>query len=147
LTQDLLSAQASLTTTAEKLASKSSALDFVVIRERKAEIKLQTTEEKRKAQQQLLDSTQKALSKREFSSLVIISLAVAHAMALVKNHMSKFDAEILQKDFTVDDVEREALVDSAYDTAQYFVSLYDFRHLLSVRTMLVLAPCNFFCRL
>jgi hypothetical protein len=61
------------------------------------------------------------LSKREFSSS-----AVANAMALVKNHMPEFDTEILRKDFTVDDTERAALVDNAYDTAQHFVSLYDF---------------------
>jgi hypothetical protein len=53
-------------------------------------------------------------------------LAVANAMTLVKNHMPKFDAEILRKDFTIDDMEQEALVDSAYDTTQYFVSMYDF---------------------
>jgi lipoate synthase len=57
---------------------------------------------------------------------VVISLAVANAMALVKNHMPKFDVEILRKDFTVDDTEQAALVDSAYDTAQHFVPLYDF---------------------
>jgi hypothetical protein len=49
--------------------------------------------------------------------LAVISLVVPIAMALVKNHMPEFDAEILQMDFTVDDMEREALVDSAYDTA------------------------------
>jgi lipoate synthase len=56
----------------------------------------------------------------------VISLAVANAMALVKNHMPKFDVEILRKDFTVDDMEWATLVDSTYDTAQHFVSLYDF---------------------
>jgi hypothetical protein len=70
--------------------------------------------------------TQKALSKQEFSSLAVISSAAAHATALVKNHMPEFDAEILQKDFTIDDAGREALVHIAYDTAQYFMSLYDF---------------------
>jgi hypothetical protein len=49
---------------------------------------------------------------------------MANDMALVKNHMPEFDAEILRKDFTV--TERQALVDSAFDTVQYFVSLYDF---------------------
>jgi hypothetical protein len=73
-----------------------------------------------------LDSAQQALSKREFSSSTVISSAVANAMVLVKNHMPEFDAEILQKDFTVDDTERAALVNSAYDIAQHFVSLYDF---------------------
>jgi hypothetical protein len=47
-------------------------------------------------------------------------------MALVKNHMLEFDTEILRKDFTIDDAGQEVLVDSAYDTAQYFVSLYEF---------------------
>jgi hypothetical protein len=51
-------------------------------------------------------------------------------MALVKNHISEFDAEILQKDFTVDNMDQTALVDSAYDTAQHFVSLYDFSTLV-----------------
>jgi hypothetical protein len=66
------------------------------------------------------------LSKRECSTSAVISLAVADAMALVKNYMPEFDVEILQKDFTVDDMEREALVDSSYDIAHNFVSLYDF---------------------
>jgi pantothenate kinase type III len=77
------------------LISKSSALDFAVIQERKAKNNLQAAEEKIKAQEQLLASTQKALSKREFSSSVVISSVVANAMALVKNHMPKFDTEIL----------------------------------------------------
>jgi lipoate synthase len=68
-----------------------------------------------------LKSAQKALDKRDFSSS-----AMAHAMALVKNHVSDFDIEILQRDFSVDEAEQEALVDSVYDTAQHFVSLYDF---------------------
>jgi hypothetical protein len=51
---------------------------------------------------------------------------VANAMALVKNHMPEFDVEILRKNFIINDTKREALVDSAYDTTQYFVSLYDF---------------------
>jgi hypothetical protein len=51
LTYDLLSAQASITATMEKLAAKSSALDITVIQEREVELKLQTYEEKRKAQE------------------------------------------------------------------------------------------------
>jgi hypothetical protein len=66
------------------------------------------------------------LSKRECSTSAVISSVVANAMALVKNQMPEFDAEILRKDLTVDDTERVALVDSVYDTAQHFVSLYDF---------------------
>jgi hypothetical protein len=55
--------QASLTTTTNKLTSKSSALDIVVIREHEMEIKmkaaeekLKMTEEKMKSQGQLLHS-------------------------------------------------------------------------------------------
>jgi hypothetical protein len=57
---------------------------------------------------------------------MVISSVVANAIALVKNHIPKFDAETLRKDFTVDDAKQVALVDSTYDTAQHFVSLYDF---------------------
>jgi hypothetical protein len=112
--------------TTEKLISMSFALDFAVVQVDQMEIQLKAAEEKMKTQGQQLESTQTTLSKREFSSSVVISLVVANAMALVKNHMPDFDAEILWKEFTVDDTEREVLVDSAYDTAQHFVSLYDF---------------------
>jgi hypothetical protein len=70
----------------------------------------------RKVQEQLLESTQKVLSKQEFTSSTVTSSAVAHAMALVKNHMPEFDAQILRKDFTINDAGQEVLVDSAYDT-------------------------------
>jgi hypothetical protein len=73
-----------------------------------------------------LASTQKVLSKREFSSSVVIFSAVANVMAPLKNHMLELDTEILQKDFTVDDAGQEALVESIYDTTQHFLSLYDF---------------------
>jgi hypothetical protein len=64
------------------------------------------------------------LSKQELSSST-----VANAVALMKNHLPDLDMEILRKDFTVDDVERETLVNSAYDAAHDFVSLYDFSSL------------------
>jgi hypothetical protein len=51
---------------------------------------------------------------------------VANAATLFKNRMSDLDMEILRKDFTIDDIEREALANSAYDIAHQFVSLYDF---------------------
>jgi hypothetical protein len=59
----------------------------------------------------------------------VISSVVANAMALMKNHLPDFDVEILHKDFTIDDVERETLVNSTYDAAHDFVSLYDFSSL------------------
>jgi hypothetical protein len=55
-----------------------------------------------------LESAQKT-SKRDFSSLVVISSVV------------------LWRDFSFDnDEERDALLDNVYDTAQHFVSQYDF---------------------
>jgi hypothetical protein len=44
----------------------------------------------------------------------------------MKNHLPDLDMEIVRKDFTVDDAEREMLVNSAYDATHDFVSLYDF---------------------
>jgi hypothetical protein len=63
LNQGFLSAQTSLAATQEKLSSKSSTLDHVVISEREAQIKLEAAEEKRKAWEQQLELAQKALSK------------------------------------------------------------------------------------
>jgi hypothetical protein len=59
----------------------------------------------------------------------VISSAVANAVARMKNHLSDLDMEILRKDFTVDDGEWETLVNSAYDAAHDFVSLYNFSSL------------------
>jgi Skp family chaperone for outer membrane proteins len=126
MNQDLQSAQTFVTITREKLSSKSIALDESVKQEHEAQIKLQTLVDEKKAKEQLLESTQMTLSKRDFTSSVMSSSAVAHAMALVKSHMSDFDVEILQRDFPINDEERDALVDSIYDTAQYFASQYDF---------------------
>jgi hypothetical protein len=54
---------------------------------------------------------------------------VANVVALMKNHLPDLDMEILHKDFIVDDAERETLVNSAYDAAHDFVSLYNFSSL------------------
>jgi hypothetical protein len=88
--------------------------------------KLNAAEEKMKTQGHLLNSAQQALSKREISFSTVISSAVANAMALMKNHLSDLDMEILRKAFIVDDAEWETLVNSTYDAAHDFVSLYDF---------------------
>jgi hypothetical protein len=103
-----------------------------VILEHEAHISLQRLNEDKKAHDQLLKSAQTTLAKRDFSSSTVISLTVAHAMVLVKNHMPKFDAEILRRDFSISEAEQEALVDSVYDTTQYFVSLYDFSSLVEL---------------
>jgi hypothetical protein len=60
---------------------------------------------------------------------MMISSAVAPAAALLKNHLLDLNMELLRKDFTVDDAEREILVSSAFDAAQDFVSSYDFASL------------------
>jgi hypothetical protein len=73
-----------------------------------------------------VESTQRALSKPNFSSSAVISSAVAHSMALVKNDMPEFDADILWRDFSINEVDHEVLVYSVYDTAHCFVSQYDF---------------------
>jgi hypothetical protein len=70
-----------------------------------------------------------ALSKHEDSSVLMILMAVANAMALLKSHLPDLDVELLRKDFTVDKVEREALTSGAYDAAHEFVSSYDFSSL------------------
>jgi hypothetical protein len=88
-----------------------------VIQERVAHIKSQTLTDEKKAKEQLLESTQMILSKRDFTSSVMSSSAVAHAMALEKSHMPDFDAEILRRNFPINEVERNALVDSVYDSA------------------------------
>jgi hypothetical protein len=43
--------------------------------------------------------------------------------------MPNLDVEILRKDFTIDDVEWEALANSSYDASHEFVPLYDFSSL------------------
>jgi hypothetical protein len=91
---------------------------------------LKTVEADMKAKGLLLESTQQALAKREGSANMMISSAVAHTAALFKNHLPDLNMEILRQDFTVDDTEREALVSSAFDAAQDFVSSYDFTSLV-----------------
>jgi hypothetical protein len=72
---------------------------------------------------------QQALSKREDSSILMISTVVANAMALLKNHLPDLDIALLCKDFTVEKAEREALTNGAYDAAHEFASSYDFSSL------------------
>jgi hypothetical protein len=88
--------------------------------------RLQTLGDEMKTQEQLLEFAQKTLSKRDVSSLDVISPVVAHIVVLLKSHMPDLDAEMLRRDFPINDEERDALVDSVYDIAQYFASQYDF---------------------
>jgi hypothetical protein len=127
LTRDLQSAQAYAIMLKEELSAKSVTLDELVIQEREGQIRLQATSDEKKTQEQLLEFIQKTLSKQDFSSLTVISSVVAHVVVLLKSHMLNLDAKNLQRDFPFDnDEERDALVDSVYDTAQYFVFQYDF---------------------
>jgi hypothetical protein len=67
------------------------------------------------------------LFERDYSSSAVISFAVAHVVVLLKSHVPDLDTELLHRDFPfADDEERDALIDSVYDTAQYFMSQYDF---------------------
>jgi hypothetical protein len=151
LTQKLESTKASLTATHDKLTSKSATLNVTVIQEQQAKIQMKTAEEKLKAaeeklktQEQSPDLARQTISKWELSSSTVISSAVANDVALFKNHLPDLDVEILHKDFTIDDVEREALANSAYDAAHDFVSLYDFPTSLSPMITTVLGLCKFY---
>jgi hypothetical protein len=108
--------ETSLAITENKLERKSEALKIV--------------EADLKAKELLLESAQQASAKREWSTNMMISSAVAHTVALFNNHLPDLNMEILRQDFTVDDAEHKALVSSAFDAAQDFVSLYDFTNLV-----------------
>jgi hypothetical protein len=69
------------------------------------------------------------LSKCEDSSILLILTAIANAMALPKSHLPNLDVELLRKDFTVDEAEREALTNGTYDATHEFGSSYDFSSL------------------
>jgi mannitol/fructose-specific phosphotransferase system IIA component len=106
---------------------------FLAITQNKLDQKskaLKTVEADLKAKGLLLESAQQALAKREGSTNMMISSAVAHTIALFKNHLPDLNMEILRQDFTVDYAEREALVSSAFDAAQDFISSYDFTSLV-----------------
>jgi hypothetical protein len=101
-----------------------------MFRLKNAESWLKVTEEDLKNQMQLLESAQKTSSKREIFFNMMISSAVAHVVALFKNHLPDLILKLLRQDFTVNDVERETLVSSAFNAAQDFVSSYNFANLV-----------------
>jgi hypothetical protein len=86
-------------------------------------------EGKKKHQGLLLETAWQALSKHEDSSVLMILMAMANAMALLKSHLPNLDVELLRKDFVVDEAEHEALTNGAYDAAHEFTSSYDFSSL------------------
>jgi hypothetical protein len=140
LSQALKTAKASYSATRHKLTSKSKELDDAVIQEQEAntlrkqavakladaEKRLVVAEGEKKDQGLLLKMARQALSKREDSSVLMISTTVANAMTLLKSHLPNLDVKLLRKDFAVDEVEREVLTSGAYDAAHEFASSYDF---------------------
>jgi hypothetical protein len=102
LALELGNAQTALVATCDKLDSKSKALDFQVIRADEAVLRLKNAESRLKAakedlknQRQLLELAQKTSSKREVSFNMMISLTVAHAVMLFKNHLPDLNMELL----------------------------------------------------
>jgi hypothetical protein len=83
-----------------------------------------------KDQGMLLETTRQAMSKREDSSVLMISTVVANALALLKSHLPDLNVELLCKDFVVDEAERETLTNGAYDFTHEFDSAYDFSSLV-----------------
>jgi hypothetical protein len=136
LALELETTQTSLAATRDKLDSKSKPQDLQVIRADEAMFQLKNAESRLIAakedlnnQRQLLESARKTSSKRKSSFSMMIFSAVAHAVTLFKNHLPDLNMELLCQDFTMDDVECETLVSNAFDTAQDFVSSYDFTSL------------------
>jgi hypothetical protein len=99
--------------------------DEAMLRLKNAKSRLKAAREDLKNQMQLLESAQKTSSKRESSFNMMISSAVAPAVALFKNHLPGLNMEFLYQDFTVDDAEHETLVSSTFDASQDFASSYD----------------------
>jgi hypothetical protein len=144
LAKALETTHAAYTITRDKLTYKSKELDDMTIREQKAdtlqaqaekklvdaEKKLAAIEEENKIQGLLLESARQALSKHEETSTQMISTGVANALALLKSHLPDLDVELLLKNFAVDEAEREAVTNSAYDAAHEFASSYDFSSLV-----------------
>jgi predicted nuclease with TOPRIM domain len=117
LSQALKTTQATYTVTRDNLASKSKELDDMVIREQEAntlreqadakladlEKKIKVVQGEKKDQGLLLEMARQALSKREDSSILMILMAVANAMMLLKSHLPNLDVELLRKDFAIDE--------------------------------------------
>jgi Skp family chaperone for outer membrane proteins len=101
----------------------------LAVREQATQDKLRVLGKEKKLQEQIQESTQKMLSKRDYSSSAVISSVVAHAVVLLKSYLPDLYLELLRKDYPFEEdeeKERDELIDSVYETAQYFVSQYDF---------------------
>jgi hypothetical protein len=103
LSLELEKVQISLAVTRDKLDSKSKSLDFQVIRVdeallwlKNAKSRLKAVEEDLKNQRQLLKSAWKTSSRHENSFNMMIFSAVAHAVAMFKNHLPDLNMELLR---------------------------------------------------
>jgi hypothetical protein len=121
LTKELEATRTSAATANQELSSKSDALEELVIPEWATQDKLQVLSEEKRLQEQVLESTQKMLSERDYSSSTVIYVPP------LKSYVPNLYPELLRKDYPFeDDDEWDTLIDSVYDTIQYFVSQYDF---------------------
>jgi hypothetical protein len=93
-----------------------------VVHEHDAQDKLHALGGEKKTQEHLLESTRMMLSECDYSSSAVVSLAVAHVVALLKSYTPDLDIELLCRDYPFeDDDERDTLIDSMYDTTQHFM--------------------------
>jgi hypothetical protein len=123
LKEDLKAARESAAATNQESSSKSAAFDEFVVHERDAQDKLHALGGEKKTHEHLLESTRMMLSEHDYSSSAVVSLAVAHAVALLKSYTSDLDTELLRRDYPFeDDDEWDTLIDSMYDTTQHFMS-------------------------
>jgi hypothetical protein len=66
---------------------------------------------------------ERCFSESDYSSSTMISSTTAHTMALLKSYTPNIYPELLRKDYPFEeDEERNTLLDSAFETAKYFVS-------------------------
>jgi hypothetical protein len=70
--------------------------DGAMLRLKNAESQLKSVEEDLKNQMQLLESARKTSSKHESSFNMMISSAVAHVVALFKNHLLVLNLKLLR---------------------------------------------------
>jgi septal ring factor EnvC (AmiA/AmiB activator) len=126
LNEDFQVARASVAAANQELASKATTLDELAVREQATQDKLQALGDEKRLQEQVLESTQKMFD-RDYSSSIVISSVLAHAVALLKSYTPDLDPELFCKENPFeDDDEWHMLIDSDFETAQHFVLQYNF---------------------
>jgi hypothetical protein len=118
LNQELLVAHESTDAVNRKLSSKVAVVDELSVWEQATQDALQALAEEKRLLEKEAGSTRKMFTKQYYSSLEVISLAVAHMVTMPKSHMPYLDLELLCKEYRCkDDDERDALVEGVFDTA------------------------------